>query len=108
MAQLSKTFQIPGYHPYSALKKVEETSKALTSRYLAAETVCWGPFASKSIKQVEDGTCVVDSEERRGRNVSEGVKKQTEKDAVAFVRCIVENLHSRFPNVELFKSSYDI
>ena len=45
MTQLSKTFQIQGYHPYCALKKVEETSKALTSRYLAAEIVRWGPSA---------------------------------------------------------------
>ena len=53
MAQLNKTFQIQGYHPYSALKKVEETCKALESRYLG-ETVRWGPFASKSIKAIED------------------------------------------------------
>ena len=43
--------------------------------YLAAETVRWGPFASKSIKQVEDGTFVVNSEDQRGRNVSDGVMK---------------------------------
>ena len=33
------------------------------------------------------------------------VKKQTRKDAVAFVKYIVENLQSRCPNVELYKAA---
>ena len=105
MAQLNKTFQIQGYHPYSALKKVEETCKALASRYLG-ETVRWGPFASKSIKQIEDGTFEVNSDDSRGRRGSSiEVAKQTEKDAVEFVRCVVDNLRSRFPDVELYKAA---
>ena len=63
MSQLNKTFQIQGYHPYSALKKVDEASKALSSRYLVSNTsadpILWGPSASKSIKEVEDGTFAV-------------------------------------------------
>ena len=105
MAQLNKTFQIQGYHPYSALKKVEETCKALESRYLG-ETVRWGPFASKSIKAIEDGTFEVNSDySRGGRGSSIDVAKQTEQDAVRFVRCVVDNLHSRFPDVELYKAA---
>ena len=107
MSQLNKTFQIQGYHTYSALKKVYETSKALSSGYLVSNTsadpIRWGPFASKSIKEVEDGTFAVDNS--RGRMACDDVKKQTGKDAVAFVKCIVENLQSCFPNVELYKAA---
>ena len=105
MSQLNKTFQISGYHPYSALKKVDETCKALSSRYLvsdSSEPIRWGSHASKSIKEVEDGTFKVGNS--RGRNACDD-KKQIEKDAVAFVNGIVDNLRSRFPNVELYKAA---
>ena len=36
---------------------------------------------------------------------SSDVKKNTEKNAVAFVRAVVDNLCSHFPNVELFQAS---
>jgi hypothetical protein len=108
MAQLNKTFQIQGYHPYSALKNVEETCKPLASRYLGqlgeSETFRWGSFAFESIKQIEDGTFkVTDDSSRRGSSI--GVAKQTEKDAVEFVRCVVDNLLSPFPDVELYKAA---
>ena len=85
LTQLNKTFQIRGYHPYSALKKDDETCKALKSRYLVvSEPTCWGPFASKSLKDVEDGTFTVNLGNQRG--VSDSVKKQIKKNAVAFVK----------------------
>ena len=95
---------VKAYCPYSALKKVDETCKALTSRYLVvSEPIHWGPFASKSLKDVEDGTFTVNSGNQRG--VTDSVNKQIEKDAVAFVKHIVKNLCSRFLNVELFKAA---
>ena len=37
LCQVNKTFQIPGYHPYSVIKKIDEVRNALTSRYLSGE-----------------------------------------------------------------------
>ena len=102
LTQLNKTFQIQGYHPYTALKKVDETCKAFTSRNLVvSEPIRWGPFDSKSLKDVGNGTFTVNL----GNQGGVSVKKQIEKDDVAFVKHIVENLRSRFPDVELFKAA---
>ena len=110
MSQLNKTFQIKGIHPYSALNKVDETCKALSSRYLGDtnHTIRWGPYASKSIQSVEEGSFKIDTieyEDITVRRVKENIKKETEKDAMAFVRSVVHNLNNRFPNVELFKAA---
>ena len=60
---------------------------------------------AKNLKQIENSeinvTCGLP---RRG---SSDVKKNTEKNVVAFIRAVVDNLHvhSCFPNVELFQAS---
>ena len=67
------------------------------SRYFvsdSSEPIRWGPHASKSIKEVEDGTFKVGNS--RGRNTCDDVKKQKRK---RFVNGIVDNLRSRFLNV---------
>jgi hypothetical protein len=48
LTQLNKTFQISGYNPYSALKKVDETCKALTSRY--SDPILWGSLLQNALK----------------------------------------------------------
>ena len=102
LCKVNKTFQIPGYHPYSVIKKIDEVCNVLTSRYLCVE-VQWGPFAAKNLKQIENSEInVTYGLPLRG---SSDVKKDTEKNVVAFVRAVVDNLHSRFSNMELFQAS---
>ena len=97
---LSRCFR--SYHSYSVIKKIDKACNVLTSRYLSGE-VQRGPFAAKSLKQIENSEVnVTYGLPWRG---SSDVEKNTEKNVVAFVRAAVDNLRSRFPNVELFQAS---
>ena len=104
MAQLSKIFQIHGYHPYSAIQKVDEVCLAFDSRYLN-QNVRWGPHASSCIEQIDKGELPVTSSNRMrgGEDVTE--RRQAQQDAVNFVKLVVQNLRSRFPKNDLFQAA---
>ena len=60
-------------------------------------------FAAKSLNQIENSeTNVTYGLPLRG---SSDVKKDTGKNVVAFIRAVMDNLRSRFPNVELLQAS---
>jgi translation elongation factor P/translation initiation factor 5A len=62
-----------------------------------------GQFASKCLKNIDEGTFIVNVGNQTG--ISDNVKVKTEKNARTFVKRVVENLQNRFPNVDLFKAA---
>ena len=98
--QLNKTLQIACYHPSNTQRKVNEVIRALENRY-TGENIRWGPFAVKCMQQIECGQLIVDY----GRVSILESKERTKRDAVKFIKAVIENLKARFPDNELVEAS---
>ena len=100
--QSNKTLQIACYHPSNAQRKVNEVIRALENRY-TGEDIRWGPFAviCTCMQQIECGQLIVDY----GRVSILESKERAKRDAVKFIKAVIENLKARFPDNELVEAS---
>ena len=101
LGQLNKTFQISGYHPCDAHRKVTEVIGALKSRYLQKD-IRWGPYTTECIDGIACHTILVEETEVQKQTEE---KKKLEKDVANFVQAIVNNLAAQFPSSNVIQAA---